>query len=90
MPDEIRWHRLPDEVRAHAFVSGPGWMRSLCESVRWTVRLQPEPDLPWRSPSAWHPCGRCVTAINARRRIASLEPIEPVMDEAEARLVFGR
>jgi len=77
MPDEIRWYRLPDEVRAHAFVSGPGWMRSLCESVRWTVRLQPASSRAWL-------CGLCVAAVDARR------PIEPVMDEAEARLVFGR
>jgi hypothetical protein len=52
-------------------------MRSLCESVRWTVRLQPASSRAWL-------CGLRVAAVDARR------PIEPVMDEAEARLVFGR
>lgn len=74
--NELSWHRSPDDGLAHAFVAGPGWMRAAC-GVRWTVRLQPASSRAWL-------CGLCVAAVDARR------PIEPVMDEAEAREAFGR
>ena len=77
MSDELVWYRLPDAPDAHAFVAGPGWMRSQCAAVRWTARLV-------RASSRSPLCPGCVAAVDARR------PIEPVMDEAEARLVFGR
>jgi hypothetical protein len=73
----IRWYRLPGEVRAHAFVAGSGWMRSLCEDVRWTVRLRPASSRAWL-------CRHCCAAIDARR------PIEPAMEENEAAEAFGR
>ena len=76
MPDELTWYRLPGDVRAHAFVSGPGWMRSACESVRWTVRLVPAASRAWL-------CRACVAVIDARR------PIGPAMGESEARAAFG-
>jgi hypothetical protein len=74
--DELRWYRLPGEVRAHAFVDGPGWLRSLCLAVHWTVHLRP-------ASSRARLCRDCVAAIDARR------PIEPAMDEIEAAAAFG-
>lgn len=78
MTPELTWYRLPGEPDAHAFVAGPGWMRSACQTVRWTAALLPA------DPARRHCCPDCLAAIEARR------PLEPVMDEAEARLVFGR
>jgi hypothetical protein len=76
MTPELRWYRLPGKVRAHAFVAGPGWMRSLCLTVRWNVLLRP-------ASSRVLLCRDCCAAIDARR------PIEPAMEEAEAAAVFG-
>ena len=73
---EIRWYRLPGEVRAHAFAEGPGWTRSLCLAVHWTVLLRPASSRAWL-------CRDCAAAIDARR------PIEPAMEENEAREAFG-
>lgn len=43
-PEHIDWKvRVGDSV-AHAFSSGPGWMRSVCRNERWTVTLQDAPD----------------------------------------------
>lgn len=39
VPDHVAWKvRLGDQV-AHAYSSGPGWMRSVCRAERWTVTL---------------------------------------------------
>jgi hypothetical protein len=69
--DELRWYRIPGEVRARAFASGRGWTRSLCESVRWSVRLEQAPSRAWL-------CRACVAVMDARR------PIEPALEDREA------
>lgn len=48
----VDWKVLPGETTAHAFRDGPGWMRSACGDVRWTVLIQEPTDGSLR-------CGDC-------------------------------
>jgi len=75
------WRRDPGERTMHAFVAGPGWMRSLCGALRWTTRLVHGDALTQQDV---RPCAECVEALDARH------PAEPVMVEGEAAEAFGR
>jgi hypothetical protein len=73
---DIVWYRLPGGMEAHAFREGPGWSRSACTSVRFTVRLVPVAAPVLR-------CRACLAVVEDGGRI------EPVMSEPEAREAFG-
>lgn len=51
VPDDVAWKVQPGQAEAHAFSAGPGWMRSTCREVRWTVALQEPPEDASRCPS---------------------------------------
>jgi hypothetical protein len=70
------WYRIPDGTTAHAFREGPGWLRSACASVHWSVRLRPVSE---RVPR----CRACLAVLEMGR------PIEPAMEETEAAAAWG-
>lgn len=72
------WWRGPGERVACAFADSPGWMRSACGDVRWSVVLI-------RVHEGQH-VRRCLACIIALTADAATEP---VMSEAEAREAFG-
>jgi hypothetical protein len=37
VPADITWRIRPGDDVAHAYSSGPGWMRSVCRAERWNV-----------------------------------------------------
>lgn len=39
LPDQVEWKVRVGERVAHAFSTGPGWIRSICRAERWTVAL---------------------------------------------------
>lgn len=44
VPDEIAWKIRPGDDEAHAYATGPGWMRSACRRERWDVLWQDAPE----------------------------------------------
>ena len=44
VPDEVVWKVAPGSLDAHAFSSGPGWMRSACRQERWTAAIAEPPE----------------------------------------------
>ena len=72
------WWRGPGERVACAFATGPGWMRSACGDVRWSVVLiRVRRDRPVRR------CPGCVVALTTGA------PAGPAMSEPEARDAWG-
>jgi hypothetical protein len=53
VPDEVAWKVRPGETTAHAFSAGPGWQRSVCREVRWTVAVQEPPEDATPCPDCW-------------------------------------
>lgn len=54
--DHVVWYRHHDQVNDHAFGVGPGWMRSKCSDVRWTVLMHPVE-------GTVRPCTECLAAM---------------------------
>lgn len=75
---EHTWYRGPGERVACAFASGPGWMRSACGDVRWSVVL-----IRVREGHRVRRCPACVMAL-----VTGI-PAGPAMAEGEAREAFG-
>lgn len=44
VPAEVAWKVRPGDSTAHAFSAGPGWMRSVCREVPWSVTVQDPPE----------------------------------------------
>lgn len=59
VPDEIEWKVRLGETVAHAYSSGPGWMRSVCRAERWTVLLADVVD-----ENEVETCGDCALLVN--------------------------
>src|SRR6266576_2169569 len=57
VPEHIDWKVRPGETIAHAFSSGPGWMRSVCRALSWTVALVDAPE-------GAEPCGDCALLVD--------------------------
>jgi len=72
------WWRGPGERVACAFSNGPGWMRSACGDVRWSVVL-----IRVREGHRVRRCPSCVMAL-----VTGI-PAGPAMAEGEAREAFG-
>ena len=73
------WWRGPGERVACAFPTGPGWMRSACGDVRWSVVL-----IRVRQRHRVRRCPGCVVALTTGA------PAAPAMSEPEAREAWGR
>jgi len=73
--NHIEWWRAPGSATAHAFVNGPGLLRSICRAVTWSASAVPALRDPWLCPQ----CLAGATRLPA-----------PAMTEGEAREAFGR
>jgi hypothetical protein len=75
---EHTWWRGRGERVACAFANGPGWLRSACGDVLWSVAL-----LRVREGQRIRRCPGCVVALTTGASA------RPAMSEGEAREAFG-
>lgn len=82
VPEHTAWKLRLGETEAHAYSSGPGWMRSVCRAERWTVTLVDPHDAVDAEITF---CSDCALLVNGAP--GETERDRPIVTEAELRLL---